>query len=83
MLRSKKKTLKEGFIELVSNFYINNAFLRQITENMTMFEETNPFKSFPYKLGKFITDMKAIIDEELGKYKETVHDFFSKLFLGK
>ncbi|KKL59160.1 hypothetical protein LCGC14_2218170, partial [marine sediment metagenome] len=22
-------------------------------------------------------------DEELGKYKEQVHDFFSKLFLGK
>ncbi|KKN34037.1 hypothetical protein LCGC14_0797980 [marine sediment metagenome] len=83
MLRNKKKTLKEGFIELASNFYINNAFLQRIIENMTMFEETNPFKAFPYKLGKYITDVKAIIDEELSNYKDAVHDFFSRLFLGK
>ncbi|KKN39615.1 hypothetical protein LCGC14_0741890 [marine sediment metagenome] len=83
MSRSKKKTLKEGFIESASNFVINNNFIERIIKNRAMFEETNPFKAFPYKLGKYITDVKAIIDEELGKYKEQVHDFFSKLFLGK
>jgi len=83
MTRRKEKTVKEGAIESAFSLYLDNTHAKIIEENMKMFEETNPIKSFPYKLGKFITDIKAIIDEELGKYKETVHEFFSKLFLGK
>ena len=83
MLRSKKKTLKEGFIELSSKLFVDKLHLERLINNIEYYEGTNPYKNAFFKFCKYITDVKTIIDDELGQYKDAVHDFFSKLFLGK